>query len=315
MTYLILGGYGFLGQNLCRTLTRAGHKVIVYGRKSDRAVKVAEWLQQDGIPCEFLWGDFCEEKDWQVRLKDVDAVFHLISTTKPSNKDLSYEFESNVLPSVRLFEACAKEKIKVFYFSSGGTVYGVPRYLPIDELHKTDPISTYGISKLSIEKALAYCGWSSGLDYLILRISNPYGLGQDPTRDQGLIGVALARALRGKDIEIWGTGNVIRDYIYVDDLMRAVMSLLEYDGTYHLFNIGYAVGFSVNEVISHIHNYVKPRVDISYKEGRIQDVPVNILSHELISEETGWQPLVALDEGIKRMIAAWQPEQGRFAWI
>ena len=162
MTYLILGGYGFLGQNLCRTLTRAGHKVIVYGRKSDRAVKVAEWLQQDGIPCEFLWGDFCEEKDWQVRLKDVDAVFHLISTTKPSNKDLSYEFESNVLPSVRLFEACAKEKIKVFYFSSGGTVYGVPRYLPIDELHKTDPISTYGISKLSIEKALAYCGWSSG---------------------------------------------------------------------------------------------------------------------------------------------------------
>ena len=78
--------------------------------------------------------------------------------------------------------------------------------------------------------------------------------------------------------------------------------------------ISYAVGCSVNEVISHIHNHVKPRVHLTYKEGRMQDVPVNILSHELLSEETGWQPLVALDEGIKRMITAWQPEHRRFAW-
>ena len=312
MSYMLLGGFGFLGQNLCRILIDKGEKVLMYGRESERARVAEERLRNRGLTFETLWGDFESESKWAEKLAGVNTVIHLISTTKPSNTVLDYEFSSNVQSSVRLFEACVEMGIKVIFFSSGGTVYGVPRYLPIDEQHPTEPISTYGIAKLSIEKCLSYYGYTQGLDYRILRISNPYGRAQNPVGNQGLMGVALAKALRGQSIEVWGRGNVVRDYIYVDDLMEAVAAILTYEGDVRLFNIGNTRGYSVNEIVSTIQRYVKPRVSVKHLEGRIQDVPVNILSHETITEETGWQPRVGLDEGIKRMMHAWNVDTGEF---
>lgn len=311
---MILGGLGFLGQNLCHVLASRGDSVRVYARKSKRAVGVERRLRQDGLMFETHWGDFERETAWEELLTGVTTLFHMVSTTKPSNKDLGYEFVSNVQPSVHLFEACARRGVKLIFFSSGGTVYGVPRYLPIDEWHPTEPISTYGISKLAIEKCLAYYGHVQGLDYRILRVSNPYGRGQDPKGKQGLIGVALARALCGQSIEVWGSGNVVRDYIYVDDLMDAVLAVLNFDGDARIFNIGNTRGYSVSEIVSIVQCHVKPRATVEHREGRVQDVPVNILSHEMLTEETGWRPRVALDEGIKRMIHAWDSESGQFVW-
>lgn len=314
MLYMVLGGFGFLGQNLCRLLSGMGNSVRVYNHKSERAITVEKCLQQEGIAVETVWGDYEQESAWEEHLDGVKTIFHLISTTKPSNLDLCYEFISNVQPSIKLFSTCARLGIKVVFFSSGGTVYGVPRYLPIDEQHSTDPISTYGIGKLAIEKSLTYYGQTQGLDYRILRISNPYGMGQDPDGEQGLIGVALAKALRGESIEVWGNGNAVRDYIYVDDLMEAVLSVINYIGDTRVFNIGNTRGYSVREIVSLVQRHVKPRVSVKYCEGRIQDVPVNILSHETLTEETGWHPRVALDEGIKRMIYSWDSERRQYIW-
>lgn len=312
MSYMIFGGFGFLGQNLCRMLSNKGCPVIMFGRKSKRALILEKYLRNEGVNFETVWGDFEHENTWDKQLTGVKVVFHLISTTKPSNENLEYEFTSNVQPTIKLFETCARLGIKVIFFSSGGTVYGVPRYLPIDEQHPTEPISTYGIAKLAIEKCLSYYGYTSGLNYRILRISNPYGIGQNPDCKQGLIGVALAKALRGQNIEVWGSGNVVRDYIYVDDLMEAVFSIMNYEGDVRIFNIGNTRGYSVGEIIELIQRFVKPRVSVEHHEGRVQDVPVNILSHEIVTEETGWYPRVALDEGIKRMIHAWDSERGQF---
>ena len=312
MTYFILGGFGFLGQNLCHLLSSRGDSVVVYGHRSERAMASETRLCQEGLTIETIWGDFEQEEEWEKRLIGVKTLFHLISTTKPSNNDLGYEFVSNVQSSIRIFEACSKLGVKVIFFSSGGTVYGIPRYLPIDEQHPTEPISTYGIAKLAVEKCLAYYGHVYGLDYRVLRISNPYGRWQNPEGRQGLIGVSLAKALRGQSIEIWGSGNVVRDYIYVDDLMEAVLAVMDYDGDTRIFNIGNTRGYSVSEIVTMVQRHVKPRVSVEHRDGRIQDVPVNILSHEAITEETGWMPRVALDEGIKRMIHSWDAKCGQF---
>lgn len=313
MVCMIVGGLGFLGQNLCRTLYFRGCDVIIYARCSDKASKCEEELRGEGIFHKVIWGNFETENEWINYMKGVDIVFHLVSTTKPFNQNLPYDIESNVLPSLRLIEACIKYNVRIIFFSSGGTVYGVPRYLPIDEEHPIAPISTYGISKMIIERSLSYYGYTQNLDYLILRISNPYGKGQDVNGKQGMIAVSLSRAIQGKAIEIWGIGNVIRDYIYIDDLMEAVSSLLDYHGTYRIFNIGHAKGYSVSEIVSIIQRYVKPRVAVSYQKGRIQDVPVNILSHNLITEEVGWKPRVEIDEGIKRMVQLWNNRAENFS--
>lgn len=312
MSCVILGGLGFLGQNLSRALARHGEEVAVYARKSDRAQYAEKKLLLEGVPHQVIWGNFETETAWEEKLAGHKILFHLISTTKPSNTDLGYEYTSNVEPTVRMLEVCCRLGIKVIFFSSGGTVYGIPHYLPINEKHGTNPISTYGVAKLTIEKCLSYYGYAKGLSYIILRISNPYGTGQNPFGGQGLIGTALARRLRGEPIEIWGSGTVVRDYVYVDDLMEAVLLAAQYEGNYHVFNIGNGKGYAVNEVIEIIQSLLKPRGLVVHKEGRIQDVPVNILSHEFISEEMGWQPRTSLEEGIERMITGWQSNGNAF---
>ena len=312
MACIILGGFGFLGQNVCRMLASSGEEVIIYGRKSEHAINVENKLIKENVKHKVVWGDYEKENSWEEKLKEVNVVFHLVSTTKPSNSDMMYDFCSNVEPSIRLCEACVKLNVKVIFFSSGGTVYGIPRYLPIDENHETNPISTYGISKLAIEKCLMYYGYTKKLDYIILRIANPYGKGQNLNNQQGLIGVSLSKALMGNAIEVWGDGNIVRDYIYMEDLLEAIKLIISYNGNYRIFNIGDSKGYSVNEVVSIIHKYVKPRVSVKYKPGRIQDVPANILSHELLSDETGWIPKVSLEEGIKRLIYSWDAKKKMF---
>src|SRR5262249_18386186 len=147
-----------------------------------------------------------------------------------SMKDSAYDIASNVVASARWLSRLSETNIKrLIYFSSGGTVYGVPQTDPIDENHPTDPISSYGITKLAIEKYVSmYCGMF-GVSYTIVRPSNVYGEGQRLNIGQGVIGVMADRTLRGEALEVWGTGENLRDYLHVDDLVHATMLLLDYD--------------------------------------------------------------------------------------
>lgn len=147
-------------------------------------------------------------------LEGIDVVFHLASTTLPktSNDDPGYDVRSNVVDTIQLLEACVDAGVrKVIFASSGGTVYGVPERLPIKEDHPTNPISSYGIVKLTIEKYLGLFHYLYGLDYAALRISNPYGPYQDPAGQQGAISVFLHRILSGQPIAIWGDGEIVRE--------------------------------------------------------------------------------------------------------
>ena len=309
MNYVLFGGAGFLGEHLCRRLLRQGNTLLVYGRDTETGRSFAQRYPT----IHYIAGDFAMEMDFGAYLQKGDIVVHLLSTTLPSNMDLAWDLRSNVLATIRLLDVCVERGVRaVVFVSSGGTVYGVPSNLPIKESHATDPICSYGIQKLFVEKYLRYYAHSFRLSYRILRLANPYGAGQDPFRGQGVIAAFLARALLERPIEIWGDGSVVRDYLYIDDAMEALEALLRYEGVETVFNIGSGRGTSLQEVVAAIQNAVKKPIHVEYKEGRKQDVPINVLDVSRAKSELRWKPRVDLYEGILRMKESWDEQMQRF---
>ncbi len=253
---------------------------------------------------EHFSGDFLAQSDIEAALSGIDVCFHLISTTiaSTSNANPAFDVETNLLGTLQLLKCAVKSGVRrIVFISSGGTVYGVPKTIPITEEHSTNPTSSYGITKLAIEKYLNLYRSLHGLEYVTLRLANPYGVGQRLDAQQGAIAVFLARALRGDEISIWGDGSVIRDYIYVDDAIDAMVRSadVKIQGECVL-NIGAGVGYSINEILSAIEKVTGRRTNKKYVEGRTYDVPANVLDISAAATLLGWTPKISLEEGLRR---------------
>ena len=298
-TCTVMGGAGFIGSHLVDALLRAGYEVKVFDRP--HVDRLAQMTARPGI--EAFSGDFLNSRSLVPALSGAQVVFHLISTTLPksSSDNPAYDVESNVIGTLRLLGLCREQGVaKVVFMSSGGTVYGVPRALPIDEDHPTYPISSYGIQKLTIEKYLHLAKRMHGLDYCILRGANVYGPRQRLDIAQGAVAVFLDRMLKGKPIEIWGDGSVVRDYLYVEDLAGALVKAATYGGEPRIFNVGSGVGTSLNELVSTLRSVTGAKLDVRYSAGRAVDVPANVLDCARAQRELGWHPEVSLAEGVRR---------------
>lgn len=300
MKTLILGGNGFMGSHLCHALVEAGYGVRVFDRPGT-------------IPClgsqpevEYVSGDFSHAASVEQALAGCDVVFHLVSTTLPktSNDNPIYDLESNLLDTVRLLESACRQGIrKVVFASSGGTVYGTPRTTPIKESHPTEPMCSYGIGKLAIEKYLQLFEHQYGLPYCVLRVANPYGEGQSPTRGQGAISVFCYQALRGEPIAIWGDGSVVRDYVYVSDVVAAFLKALTYEGEQRVFNVGSGIGYSINDILDAIESLCDGPMTRSHADARAFDVPLNVLDISRARLHLGWEPSQTLGAGLARTMA------------
>jgi UDP-glucose 4-epimerase len=249
---LVLGGRGFIGSHLVDALLIRGFSVRCFDRPHVIPLGDAHLTNSNFELCE---GDFASETDVAEALEGCDVCYHLVSTTLPksSNADPIFDVETNVLGTVRLLTHAVKAGMKkVIFVSSGGTVYGVPTRTPIPEEHPTDPICSYGITKLAIEKYLGLFKQLHGLDYTVLRLANPYGERQRTYASQGAVAVFLGKVLRGESVEIWGDGSVVRDYIHIADVVDALLVALEQTGNEHVFNIGAGRGHSLNEVLTRL---------------------------------------------------------------
>jgi len=300
MDVLILGGFGFIGSHVVEALVERGDRVRVLARPGQLPRYRAERTRFD---VKLFEGDFCHPEVLGAAVDGVEVIVHLIATALPqtSNEDPAYDVSSNVVGTLRMLELARERTVRrIVFSSSGGTVYGRPRQIPISEQHPTNPICSYGITKLTIEKYLSLYHDLYGLEYVVLRPANAYGEGQDASRQQGAVAAFLAHVQAGKPIVIWGDGSVVRDYVYVKDVARACALATEARVQSAVFNIGTGQGTSLRELVEMIGQVTDVTPDVTYAPGRPVDVPVNILDASLAKQEMGWEPRVTLAEGLRR---------------
>lgn len=293
MRLLVLGGSGFIGSHIVARLLADGYKVRVFdrGRRANEKIAGAEYCQ----------GDFGNQIELADALENIDGVIHAISTTVPGSSNLNpvADIETNLINSVNLLQLMHKANIKrIVYLSSGGTVYGVPNFLPITEDHPQHPICSYGVVKLAVEKYLFLFQHLYGLSPIILRISNPFGPGPTRLGIQGAVATFMDRIAKDEPIQIWGDGSVVRDYLYIDDLIDACMLALESQET-GVFNIGSSTGYSLKEVISFLEQTMSKEAIVEFKPSRKFDIQEVILDCQLANDKLGWKPVIPMEKGIR----------------
>lgn len=299
MKIVVFGGGGFIGSAIVDRLLLDGHELRVFERP--RVAPFRTFSIDESV--EWMTGDLMSAHDVGQAVDGIDTVIHLVSTTLPksSNDDPIYDVQSNLVGTLQLLNIIRQKGVsKILFISSGGTVYGQPEYIPIDEAHPTNPYVSYGITKLAIEKYLLMYQRLYNIKAIILRVSNPYGERQRIETAQGAVGVFINNALNNKPIDIWGDGSVVRDYIHVSDVAEAFAKALNYDGAHSIFNISAGTGTSLNNLIKKIEAALGITIVRRYLEGRSIDLPVNVLDNRQASSELNWLPFVDLHDGIQR---------------
>jgi len=298
---LVTGGCGFIGTNLVERLLKDGHKVAVLDVAATEGL--TDWR---GVA--FFRGDMGSADVLSSALEGVEVVFHLAWSTLPktSNEDPMFDVGSNVGGTIKLLQACVARGVrKVVFISSGGTVYGIPATVPIGEGSAIEPVNSYGITKYAVEKYLGLFRHLYGLDYLVVRPSNPYGPHQNPLGQVGTVAVFMYRTLAGIPISIWGDGKVVRDYLFIDDLVDAmVRAAHKSDAGYRVFNVGSGEGMAIMGLLDMVKSVAGREPVVVFEPARALDVPVNVLDNTRARTELLWSPSTGLREGLE-MTCEW----------
>jgi UDP-glucose 4-epimerase len=294
---LVTGGAGFLGRHVVRALAAAGHRVRALARQPAPDASAA--------PVEWVAGDMTDRAVLERSLAGVETVAHLACTTVPqtSEEDRVYDLRSNVESTLLLAECAQRAGVKRFVFaSSGGTLYGQPRTLPIPEEHPLQPLCSHGVMKLAIESYLRVVGHLTGLEAVALRMGNAYGPGQVPVKPQGFIG-KLAQCVRSREVvEVWGDGNVVRDFVYVEDVARAFLCAVSGAVPSGAYNIGSGEGTSVAQILAVAEEILGATIPVRWRPGRALDVKENVLDIGKATRLLGWSPRTCLRDGLRKTL-------------
>jgi UDP-glucose 4-epimerase len=304
MQAVVVGASGFIGSHLVDGLLADGHRVKALSRHLPGLIS-SEAQAHPALSLQPL--SMADGLALQQALEGADLVFHLASGSLPqsSNRDPQADVEANLLGALKLLEAARLAQVRrLVMVSSGGTVYGVPRQVPIPETHPTDPTCSYGITKLAIEKYVALYRQLHGLDGVVLRVANPYGERQRLDAAQGVVPVFLGKALRGEPLQIWGDGTTVRDFLHISDVVAALLAAARLEGGERLFNVGSGEGLSLNQLVALLEATLERPLEVHYLPSRGFDVPTNVLCIERARQQLGWSPQVAVAEGLRRLCAS-----------
>lgn len=293
---LVIGGAGYIGAHLVPQLIATGRRVTVLGRNATPRYELS-------VGAVYVAGDFSQLGLISRLLDTHQEVIHLAYATVPNTsfENPLGDLLQNLPPTVQLFSEAADRGAKLILVSSGGTVYGEAEKLPIRETHRTKPISPYGVTKLTLEKYAYLYAATHGLKYVCVRPANAYGVGQRPFAGQGFIATAMASALRGRPIKIFGEHGTVRDYLYVSDLASGIVGALVHGRLSETYNLGSGIGLSnleVIEVFKPLMHEIGCEVQIENLPERAFDVKSNVLDSTKLQIDTGWKPQVELNEGL-----------------
>ena len=289
-------GAGFIGQNFIRLALRSNDtlRVLDHNECAQEFVGKLIWVR----------GDLSDENAVRKVLSGTDVVYHFISSTVPGDiADDSAELNQNVVQTLRLLKLCVEERVPRVVFISSASVYGMQKVLPIPETALTDPISSHGIHKLAVEKYLQLYKYQYGLDCKIVRLSNPYGPGQELTGRQGFIAIAIGKILAGESIMVRGDGTNVRDFIYIDDVVETLYLMGSCQTPESIFNVGSGQGCSVNQIITIMSELTGRPIKVVYTESRFADIPVSVLDISRGKNMLDNTPKISLKNGLAKILA------------
>ena len=310
MKILVTGGAGFIGSHVVDELIQKKHKVVVV---DDLSSGKRENLNRKA---KFYKLDICSPKIAQIFKKEkFDAVFHLAAQINARNsiKDPFFDAKINILGFLNvlqniLYYGNKWGKLPKFIFSStGGALYGETKRIPTVETHPITSESPYGLAKKTTEEYLALYHKVTGLDFISLRYSNVYGPRQDGSKESGVISIFINRIIEGKPFIIFGNGKVTRDFVYIDDIVKAnLLALKESTKSWSLkkrfLNIGTAREISITKLAKLILKIIGSELSIIYNPAKAGDIQRSALDYNKIKKLLGWSPEYTLEQGIKKTL-------------
>lgn len=298
----VYGADGFIGRHLVRHLTAHGMPIRAVSRKFDRS-----FVESVAGPVDFVEADLGQPLAMASSLQDVKTVVQLISSSSPGlmNDHAVADITENVVPHVQFLQNCLRAGVKRYVFlSSGGTVYGPDAPVPTPETCPTNPINSHGLTKLFVEKYIQMHGHVDGLEYVILRVANPFGPGQVYRKGQGLVPAIIDRWQKGQPVKVFGDGAARRDYIYIDDVIEAVAAAVRLEGAPRkVLNIGSGEARSVAEVIEAVEQAAGQKFAKEYVAARSTDVAAACLDIAKAREVLGWSPTTPFEAGVEMTVA------------
>jgi UDP-glucose 4-epimerase len=297
---LVIGGGGYIGSYLVPQLLATGRRVTILGRRQAPSAPLT-------VNTRYVQGSFSELALIQRLLDEHHEVIHLAYATVPNT---SYDnplgdLLENLPPTVQLFHEAAKRGNRLVLVSSGGTVYGEALSLPITEDHPTQPISPYGVTKLTLERYAFLYAATHGLQVVCVRPSNAYGEGQRPFIGQGFIATAMASAILERPVMVFGDHGGVRDYIHVSDLASGIVAALERGEIGKTYNLGSGQGYSTLDIIerlSFLSKFRDSKIQIIKMNARSFDVRKNVLDSSALKFRTCWEPRVDIESGLERTL-------------
>lgn len=302
---LLLGGFGFVGTNLLKYIDAKyskDYQVVVFDRISSHPHGI-EFRCVEKVYA----GDFSDETNINRIFHDnkIDIVVHLLSSTVPvTSNNALYDVESNLISTLKLLGVMDEYGIRdIVYMSSGGAIYGDV----LQKVHNEDdavyPKSSYGVVKLAIEKYLLSYSELYGFHTLILRLSNPYGP-YHYNNKQGVINIAIRKALSHKPLQIWGNGEGIKDYIYIEDVCNIILKLISEGVESNVYNLAASEVLSVNEIVEAIKREI-PSFSTEYITASDMDVQSFELDTTKLRKRLGGYKMTSFKEAIRKTID-WQ---------
>ena len=301
MKILVTGGAGFIGSHLVEELLSNQHEILIFdncltGKKEN--------LEITGN-FTFINDDFGSENSLEVIEKfDPDICFHLAaqSSVVVSVENPALDFEHNILQPIKLIQVLLKSNCKKFVFtSSGGTIFGEPSVIPTaEEDYADEPESPYGVAKKRLNELIKIMLKNSSMTYSILNLSNVYGPRQDPHGEAGVVSIFANKYLKNEEPTIYGDGEQTRDYIYVKDVVSALIKASKIEEN-HFLNIGTGIETSVNDLANSMKIQFKSEINPIYKPAREGELNRSVLNNTKAKQELNWKPNYSLDDGMKQV--------------
>jgi len=299
MNVLVTGGAGFIGSHVVDRFVQEGHQVSVIDNLSTgkrKNVNREAVLYKTDIRGSRLDRIFKRERPV--------VIVHLAAqmNVRRSTEDPMFDANVNILGTINLLQLSVKYGVrKVVFASSGGAVYGEQHQFPAPETHPTSPLSPYGISKLSCEYYLEYFRYVTGLHYAALRFGNVYGPRQNPEGEAGVIAIFSQQLLKGQDILINGNGLQTRDYVYVRDVVEAVMTVSD-QHVNGIYNVGTGEETTVNDIFTRLKTLTQVECKELHGPAKKGEQLRSVLDCSKLTEETSWEPSVSLAEGFAETV-------------